>query len=496
MIAAAASGILKNLLFRDLDAFVSSSIEKPKPALSPVVQCDPRDLGSSPALRLAVQILNRTLHLYLADLSGDANFIAGLIPFLQSGLHETEIALSVLFNEGCGLSVSPVAGGEPLAAVLRGDGEADAGLMRIDISYSGEARSRDLVALLPLAFLRLFSDDITAERDPEEVNRSRLLFFKNPLRLLPRIALILATFDDLELERLFYHLRRKNLLSAYQACLIILAHPGHVIRIKNCFSKQFIGEVADMLHRFERRGMIKKRDLLEGEYSIEEAVFSLIKSTDSLAYSPTLARIQNAVRAASLAEAVHRMEFAAWLRIMDEDGLLYHTLASSRQGDIARAISDAPGSYADHLKRHLSARRLYEITAESESAAASPAERTEARGAIISTYRRLRLKKRNLADESFEFLLRRFRSADDYRNLLAAVGWYTLSTALKGMPETRTRPLMKSLPAPARYLIEDVLSGVVNPNIIHGESPVRNARAACVRAIEMLAEDGIIVLES
>ncbi len=496
MIAGTASGILKNLLFRDLDAFVSRIVERPEIALSPVAQCDPRDLGSAPSLRMTVRILNRALHLYLADLSGGVDFIEELIPFLRSGLHETEIALSVLFNEVCALSVSPVAGEETVSSVLRGDGEADAGLMRIDISYSAAEASRDLAAMLPVSFLRLFSNEITSESDPESVNRHLMLFFKNPLRLMPRIAIVLGTFDDLELERLFYHLRRRNLLSVYQACLIILAHPGHVLRIKNCFSKRFIGEVADMLHRFERRGVIKKRDLLEGEYSIEEAIFSLIKGNDSLAYSPALAKMQNAVRAASLAEAVLRRDFAAWLRVMDEDGLLYHTLASSRQGDIARAISDAPGSYVEHIGRHLPERRLSEIIAESEGFPCSHSSRIEARGALISTYRKLRLKKRNLGDESFEFLLRRFRSADDYRNLLAAVGWYTLSTALKGVPETRTRPVMKSLPAPVRYLIEDVLSGVVNPNIIHGESLVRDARAACVRAIGSLAEDGIIMLES
>ncbi len=494
MISGAASGILKNLLFRDLDAFVSKTIDRPEIALSPVVQCDPRELGNSPALRMAVRFRNRSLHIYLADMSGDGNFIEELIPYLRSGLHETEIALSVLFNEVCGLSVSPVAGEETVSAVLRGGGEDEAGLMRIDISYSATA-SRYFAAVLPLSFLRLFSSGITAESDPETVNRHLMLFFKNPLRLMPRIAVVFATFDDLELERLFYHLRKRSLLSAYQVCLIILAHPDHVLRIKNCFSKRFIGEVSDMLRGFERRGMIKKRDLLEGEYSIEEAVFSLIKSNDSLAYSPALSKIRNSLRAASLAEAVLRKDFASWLRTMDEDGLLYHTLASSRQGDIARAISDAPGSYIGHLRRHLPKHRLAEIIAESEGFAASHSARIEARGAIIATYRKLRLKKRNPGDESFEFLLRRFRSADDYRNLLSEVGWYTLSTALKGVPEARARPLMKSLPAPVRYLIEDVLSGVVNPNIIHGESLVRDARAACVRAIGSLAEDGIIVLE-
>jgi hypothetical protein len=68
------------------------------------------------------------------------------------------------------------------------------------------------------------------------------------------------------------------------------------------------------------------------------------------------------------------------------------------------------------------------------------------------------------------------------------------STALKGINNIiQQRVLQKIYPA-AQVLIEDVLRGVVNPNILHDEIQIKKAETICVKRIFSLYENGIITL--
>ena len=58
-----------------------------------------------------------------------------------------------------------------------------------------------------------------------------------------------------------------------------------------------------------------------------------------------------------------------------------------------------------------------------------------------------------------------------------------LSTALKNTRIDLVKIVTDPLPTPARYLIEDVLRGVINPNILHDELQINDARTQCVRSI-------------
>jgi hypothetical protein len=48
---------------------------------------------------------------------------------------------------------------------------------------------------------------------------------------------------------------------------------------------------------------------------------------------------------------------------------------------------------------------------------------------------------------------------------------------------------------PASVLIKGVISGTINPDIIHDEIQVSRARNECVRVILELYEDGIIEMD-
>lgn len=83
----------------------------------------------------------------------------------------------------------------------------------------------------------------------------------------------------------------------------------------------------------------------------------------------------------------------------------------------------------------------------------------------------------------------------DYIHLLLSAGWFILSTALKGVAGKIQRRVLKGLPRSASVLIEDVLKGVVNPNILHDEMQIHKAQQTCVRLILQLFDEGIINLE-
>jgi hypothetical protein len=76
--------------------------------------------------------------------------------------------------------------------------------------------------------------------------------------------------------------------------------------------------------------------------------------------------------------------------------------------------------------------------------------------------------------------------------LLFGVGWFTLSTALKNINRKNILYLIDKFPSGAKYLIIDVLEGIVNPNIIHDEMQIKKARTICVSEMLSLYEDGII----
>jgi hypothetical protein len=75
------------------------------------------------------------------------------------------------------------------------------------------------------------------------------------------------------------------------------------------------------------------------------------------------------------------------------------------------------------------------------------------------------------------------------------VGWFTLSTAMKGIQKKIVSSVLRHLPFSAGILIEDVLKGVVNPNILHDEMQINKARMVCVDSIVRLYFDALINIE-
>lgn len=119
-------------------------------------------------------------------------------------------------------------------------------------------------------------------------------------------------------------------------------------------------------------------------------------------------------------------------------------------------------------------------------------EKRCARAQIVSSYRALRVKRKNWGAESFEYTIRVIFNPASFRRLLIEAGWFTLSTALKNARLNITERALENLLPSARYLIEDVICYVLNPNILYDELQIYEARARCVQKALGLHEKGMI----
>ena len=488
MILNISSTILKNLLFGDLDTFFNKKYNKPRIAISPIItQCgEMNEFRRSFTLHITSSIKSFTISLYtknITPIEEDA-----LYKYLNPKIHHTEIIFSMLFKYQYNIKFTRFEIGSN--CIINNLEKCK----RIDMSIITDDREVLLSILIPDQFIKLFVKRIDSNASTEEIESGIRNYFKNPMNIFPNLKIILESFSDRELQNLLYQLQKNSLLSVYQICLIVFSFPENSLKLKKNLSTNTVRDVTAMMKNLKSHSVIKTRDLVGGIYSIEEAIFFLMRDGADFNYSFFLSKLQKSMDLLSSIEVLLIKDFQQWLIEMKDSGLLYKTLSITNELVIAQSLSDTPDTYYPIIKGHTSERRLNEIRAIIDKEQVSPMDRIYSQARLIANYKRVKMKKLNLGDESFSYLLRRFTQPSDYSNLLFAVGWFVLSTSCKGMEIKRIKNIMSSIPIPARYLIEDVIKGILNPNIFHDEMQIRNARSICVKAIISLYEDGVIHL--
>jgi len=359
----------------------------------------------------------------------------------------------------------------------------------------GNGKAPSIRVCLPLSSLGLISRSLCSIDDEESLEKGLVDYFCEPSVIFPDLGTLLDMLDNREIQDLFYRLQRNRLLSTYQICLILAAFPEHSPRVRRCLSANTASDVTDMMRSLKRNRSVTRRDLAGGIYSVEESIYRLMVRGEDFGHAQFLRAHREMVTAISDMETLLRFDFATWLERMEENGLLYHTLAAAGDREVARAIAGTGVRTVSLIERNLSAKKASEIAALAEVPGTMD-ERIAARCGLVRMYRGLRVRQRNWGAESFEYLLRCVSNPPDFRRILMEAGWFTISTALKGAGSAAVTRITDHFPAPARFLIEDVLRGVVNPNIIHDELQVDAARKLCVKTMLALEEEGAIALES
>jgi len=213
-----------------------------------------------------------------------------------------------------------------------------------------------------------------------------------------------------------------------------------------------------------------------------------------VSYSRLLRHIQHIVRLTLAGDLVLKKKFSAWLAEIEKQGLLYATVSTTDDAVLAAAISRESDACLLLLKNSVSDRKLNDIR-ELLNPGKTYEEIMMARSAFLANFRKLKMKRFPVHPDRLEYLLTAFSKPDDYQYLLFSAGWFVLSTALKGINMKIVSSVVRHLPRKAGVLIEDVLKGIVNPNILHDEMQINKARIRCVSIIMQLYGDGRINLE-
>ncbi|MBP7734827.1 MAG: hypothetical protein KA369_02530 [Spirochaetes bacterium] len=365
-------------------------------------------------------------------------------------------------------------------------------LKEISISFSVFGEDREIHIFFPIEFFSFFSISKSSAVSALDIEKSVIRFFGNPLWMLPEIHYLFRSLDRIELRSLIHYLQKSGSFTPYQIFLVINAFPDLTGKIKNTLSQNSIDDV--ILFNKDNNLKITKRDIAGGVYSVEESISMLMRDGIDLSYSAVLRNIQRVVQLSLASDLALKKNFPAWLSEMRSEDLLQATISSTEEPIIAAAIGRDIGSIQPILSEVITQRKLDDIQ-KLLHPSLSYDDIMKGRIAFISQYRKLKMNRIKLHSERFAYLLSSLTSPTDYQYLLLSVGWFTLSTAMKGIQKKIVSSVLRHLPFSAGILIEDVLKGVVNPNILHDEMQINKARMVCVDSIVRLYFDALINIE-
>ncbi len=460
----------------NLDYCLKSIFNSPV-AFSPLMEHENLSFGNDILCTLQLRTGKRIFEIYIYSYGFDDEEKEKTVKHIKDNLYSINVVLNSVFK--CNFKI------ELRKSV--NNGLIPKKSIRIDLSINIENNDLYLTQLFPIDFLQLFSGKIKSF-NIDLIEREIINFLYNPINLFPDLKIFFETLNEHEIQKLFHYLRKNNFLTPYQISLMLLSFPQHGTLIKNNLSANVIIEVNGIMKDVH----FDKRDLVGGIYSIEESIYMSIKN-DNLSFCTFIAEAKRSLKMFLDCQAIIKKSFTEWIEDMNSSGQLFYVLSSMKEDDIAKAISGNPGIYYSVFSRYLSKKKLEELLALLENRNVSISERIESQNLFISKYKKIKVKKLNVSHELFPILLTKI-DKDEIVYLLVGVGWFILSTALKSMNIKKVMNLIERLPLGAKYLIIDVLQGIVNPNIIHDEMQVNKARLACVNELFFLYEDGIIDL--
>jgi hypothetical protein len=352
---------------------------------------------------------------------------------------------------------------------------------------------RSFTLYIPISFLRLISRSIDTKSTVDFIEMEIIQFFKNPLWLLPDLKLLIGMLSDYELSTLFHDLQNLNLITPYQLTLLLYAYPEMSFRLKTALSKYTINEVIESKKNL-RSGSVLKRDIAGGVYAMEESIYFLLTRYHHFWFSSILHNIQKRINGFIITELLEIKDFNTWFAEMYNSGFLYTTLSMLNEITIAQAISADTDTFISIISAVVSKQKVREILQSADPSTTSDV-RFKSRIEMIRAFRRIRMSKVSKSPDSLGCFLSRLHTPHDFNRLLLTVGWFLLSTSLKGLKYRTVQKVLSGVDFRPRLIIEDVLRGIVNPNILHDEIQIHKAQGICVKAIIQLYNDGIIDLE-
>ena len=360
------------------------------------------------------------------------------------------------------------------------------------VRYNMHDPGECLKVYFPIDFFTLFkirTQQIDMKAIPIYCEQQLIQFFNDPYNLFPSLNILLETMEDDECQRLVYSLLNENILTPYHLYLLTRAFPQHSLKIKHNISSNLI---SDILAIGKSVKTITSRDLYEAIYAFEEILFLRLRNKPYFHYGTFIEQIHNMLHHLSILALFNKKPFDIWFTEMQQEGLLYKVLSQCHDKIIASAFSHHPLLFK-HLANFFSTRRMKSLQLysnqqfDTDTIALSQYE-------IIQLYLNNMTKFKNLYQLPFNKLLKRIIEPNSMYYVLFEVGWFTVATALKQLPEKLMMDAIQTFPRGARDCIIDVYNGTLNPNILHDEIQIKKARNVIISTIIKLYCKNIIRL--
>jgi hypothetical protein len=471
------SRFLINIICPDIEEQIKSAYNSPV-AVSPLMENEGPSDNTNIFCSLKLRSVKNIYNIFLFGYGLDEFLKEKIVDHIKSKLYETKIILNTLFKSEFSIEIKS----EDADSVIPKTN------IRIDLSARIKNNDNYISILIPPEFFIFFSGKVKT-LNVGLIEKEIADFFYNPINLFPDLKILLDSLNEPEIQKLFHYLQKKKLLTPYQILLMLSNFPQHSILITNNISSNIMNEVTGL----RKNTIINKRDITGGIYSIEEAIYMSMRSREKFSFSQFMIKAQDFLILHLNALSIIKKGFIGWMEEINNSGQLFYILSITKEDDLVKIISENPGYYYNLFSKYHPSKRLDDLFSQLNKRIVSVPERLESQNLFISNYKKLKIKKLNMNYKNFPALLSKI-DKNGTAFLLFGVGWFVLSTALKNINIKKVIYLIDKFPLGAKYLIIDVLQGVVNPNIIHDEMQINKARTVCVNEIQSLYEDGIINL--
>ncbi|MCU0844230.1 MAG: hypothetical protein MUC76_04815, partial [Spirochaetes bacterium] len=468
------SRILANLLLPGIEAHIDSRIA----ALSPLVMMDPHDPSAAPVFTMMISSGRRRLSIILSSGGLPDKTSKKIADRAAQFGQDVSMLLCIAFGMPVTVRVlKAVADPLPGTSFIIDLSIVDGGFLRL---------------VIPVEFFHLFLPVKLSGEDPLSIEEAIIAFFMEPRACFPRLGTLIDCLPPLELEALFHALRVRGHLSAYQVLLLLSAFPEYAERIRTALPLALVREGLDIAAARSLR--ITRRDLAGGVYSVEEALHHLIMSADPPVYFTPFRGVRALILDLRLGRSLPDGELWSLCENAASGGTLYEALGLCGERTAGIALAGAPPSCFKALRSCVSGRTADAVASLGGGAVFGATELSEARERFAAAVRKAAVRRLSSKRTDVAVLLSSLAAPRDFDLLLVDAGWYRIATALKGVGgEVRNR-VLAGIAQSARFLIEDVLSRTINPDILHDELQVREAGDELADRILALYERGVIRL--
>lgn len=356
----------------------------------------------------------------------------------------------------------------------------------LDILFPGKVE-RQVTLVLPELFFKRFMHF----KPGEEIERQVEEFYLNPGILRPSLPVLMEDLGRPSLHGLLRNLLSSSSISLYQVLLLIYAFPGRALDIRGMLSRNRQNDLTSLRKRYKSEG-INKRDVQQGVYSVEEALSSMLRKGSPFNEFYEWQDVSRIIVLLRSIRLLLRKPFDQWLDECIEKNLINQSLARTGEKDLASIIRSSK-DIEKRLLPYISDNRMEDISVYLERPEMLISG-MEAQARFLLNYRELDVRRFRGNLKNFEVLMRSIEDREGFHHLLDEAGWFLLSTALKGCSKALVQSISSSLPAGAGSLVEDAVSGRVNPDILQDEMQIEKARQKVTGFILELNRQGVITL--